>query len=46
MRVIAALVYPLVRLDNLFSFTRLGDMLVVTGDKRLEHQDYETKPNH
>ncbi len=46
MRVIATLVYPLVRLDNLFSFTRFGDMLVVTGDKRLEQQEYETKPIH
>jgi len=38
-RLIAALVYPFVRLDNLFSFTRLGDMLVATGDKRLEQQN-------
>jgi SAM-dependent methyltransferase len=33
-RLIATLAYPFVRLDNLFSFTRLGDMLVVAGDKR------------
>jgi len=36
MSLIARLVYPFVRLDNLFSFTRLGDMLVATGDKRSE----------
>ncbi len=33
MRLVAALVYPFVRLDNLFAFTHLGDMLIVWGDK-------------
>ena len=34
MRVIASLLYPLVRVDNFFAFTRMGDMLVVSGDKK------------
>jgi 2-polyprenyl-3-methyl-5-hydroxy-6-metoxy-1,4-benzoquinol methylase len=30
---LAALLYPFVRLDNFFAFTRLGDMLIIWGDK-------------
>lgn len=31
---LAALLYPLVRLDNFFAFTCLGDMLIIYGDKK------------
>ena len=30
---LAALLYPFVRLDNFFAFTRLGDMLIIRGEK-------------
>jgi len=31
---LAALLYPFVRLDNFFAFTCLGDMLIIYGDKK------------
>lgn len=32
-RVVASLMFPFIRLDNLFAFTRLGDALIVAGEK-------------
>jgi SAM-dependent methyltransferase len=32
-RIIACLTYPIIRLDNLFAFTRLGDALIAVADK-------------